>query len=78
MANPNIPPASEHFRATQMIDIDESSLDETIASRAQLPEDTEDRYVSSHEIRGQEKGDRDHDTIWVDWEGPDDPENPKK
>ena len=78
MANPNNPSALEHFRATQIIDIDESSLDETIAPKEQLPEDIEDRYVASHGIRGQGKEDRDHDTILVDWDGPYDPENPKK
>lgn len=78
MANPNIPSALEHFRATQMIDVEEPNLDETITPGEQLPEDAEDRYVASHRIRGKEKEAHDQDTIWVDWEGPDDPENPKK
>lgn len=49
-----------------------------------LPEDTEDAQLEPpHEVEessaeGRESADSDSDVLWVDWDGPEDPMNPKK
>lgn len=65
----------------------------TILPGERLSEDAEDQamekqeYDSKHEVKGdandtEDRGDADttteDDIIWVDWEGPADPANPKK
>lgn len=49
-----------------------------------LREDTEDvevknpRDVESSSVEGRESEESDADIMWVDWDGPNDPMNPKK
>jgi len=45
-----------------------------------LPEDTDDGPSREHKEleNGTESGQKEDNVLWVDWEGPDDPLNPKK
>lgn len=50
----------------------------------ELPEDTEDmrvkfsQEVEGGSVEGRESAESDSDVLWVDWDGPEDPMNPKK
>lgn len=65
-----------------------SSDSATFLPEERLSEDAEDRAIgaeekgkrseSANQVPVDGQGEGEDDVIWVDWDGPDDPENPKK
>lgn len=71
----------KHSDTTQL-DNHEAADSAIILSGQRLPsEAVEDTCVSHCRNEGRKKGEMDdfrEDIMWVDWDGPDDPANPKK
>lgn len=79
-----ITPQVEHFQAASLRDTAEAASETTVLPSERFVDEARSRNPSRLE-KGGRKDESDntsednHDqTLWVDWEGPDDPENPKK
>lgn len=81
---PTATPQSERSETSSLHDPEEESSEVTVLS-GERPTDVVGSRNSSRLEKGGRKDesdntpkDNDDHTLWVDWEGPDDPENPKK
>ena len=77
-------PQAEHSQAESLHDTEEAASETTVFPAERVVDKAGGRNPSRLERGGRKdesdntSEDNDDQTLWVNWEGPDDPENPKK